>query len=101
MSLSQSATSQCGWGRQILRGGIDPADLRFRRRVVEVIDLWKTFQFGDGNLSSPGCVGCMYDSKAAIGWWRWGFYTVRGGFDTGDHRFRSQNVEVVAQWREF
>ena len=41
MSLSQSATSQLGWGFHTLRGGIDPGDLRSHPRVVGVVDIWK------------------------------------------------------------
>ena len=47
MSLSQSATSQLGWGFHTLRGGINPGDLRFRPRVVGVVDIWKGFESGD------------------------------------------------------
>ena len=39
MSPSQSATSQLDWGFHILRGGIDPGDLRFRPRVVGVLNI--------------------------------------------------------------
>ena len=61
MSPSQSAITQLGWGFHTLRGGIDPRNLRFRPRVVGVVEIWKDFQPGDGNLSSPGCAGSMYD----------------------------------------
>ena len=49
MSLSQSATSQLGWGFHTLRGGIDPGDLRFRPRVVGVVEIWNGFEPGMGN----------------------------------------------------
>ena len=39
MSLSQLATSQLGWGFHTLRGGINPEDLRFRPRVVGIVDI--------------------------------------------------------------
>ena len=42
MSLIQSVTSQWGWGFHILRGGIE-LDLRFRPRVVGVVEIWKDF----------------------------------------------------------
>ena len=34
-------------------------------------------------------------SQSAIGQWDWGFHTVRGGFDPGDHRFRPQVVKIL------
>ena len=43
MSLSQLATSQLGWGFHILRGGIDPGDLRFCPQVVGFEEIWKDF----------------------------------------------------------
>ena len=57
MSLGQLATSRLGWGSHTLRGGIDPGDLRFRLRVVGVIEIWKYFESGDEKLSSPGVAG--------------------------------------------
>ena len=38
MSPSQSAITLCGWGFPTLRGSIDPGDLRFRPRVVGIVD---------------------------------------------------------------
>ena len=43
MSESQSEISQWGWGSRIVRGGVDPGDLRFRRKVVGVVEKWKDF----------------------------------------------------------
>ena len=43
MSPSQYAITQLGWGFHTLRGGIDPGDLRFRPRVVGVVEIWKDF----------------------------------------------------------
>ena len=57
MSPSQLATSQLGWGFHTLQGGIDPEDLRFRPRVVGVVEIWKDFSPGDVKLSSPGAAG--------------------------------------------
>ena len=34
----QSTVSQLGWGLHTVRGGIDPGDLRFRPRVVAVVE---------------------------------------------------------------
>ena len=41
--MSQLVTSQLVRGFNTLRGGIDPGDLRFRPRVVRVVDIWKGF----------------------------------------------------------
>ena len=38
-----SATSQWGWGFHTLQGRIDLEDLRFRLRVVGVVEIWKDF----------------------------------------------------------
>ena len=43
MNLSQVATSQLGWSFHALRGDIDPEDLRFRPRVIKVVEIWKDF----------------------------------------------------------
>ena len=43
MSRSQSAISQWGWRFYTPRGAIDPGHLRFRPRVVGVIEIWKDF----------------------------------------------------------
>ena len=40
-------------------------------------------------------------SQSAIGQWDWGFHTVRGGVDPGDHCFRPQVVGVVKVWKDF
>ena len=48
MNPSQSATSLWGWGFHTVRGGIDPGDLRFRRRAVGVVDERKDFLTGGG-----------------------------------------------------
>ena len=39
MSPSQSTIIQWGWGFSILRGGIDPGDVRFRPRVDGVVEM--------------------------------------------------------------
>ena len=43
MSFNQSATSRWGWGLHTLPGGIDPGDICFLPRVVEVVDVWRDF----------------------------------------------------------
>ena len=40
-----------------MRGGIDPGDLRFRPRIIPVVDVWNNFGSGDGNVSPRGTVG--------------------------------------------
>ena len=41
----------------ILRGGVDPGDLRFRPLIVRVAEIWKDFSYGDETLSSAGVAG--------------------------------------------
>ena len=62
-----------------------------------------------GGISDPGMVHCrprvalaFFSSpgQSAIGRRGWGFHTVRGGFNPGDHRFRPHVVEVVDVWRD-
>ena len=57
-----------------------------------------------GGISDPGMGPCvtrvaldlfLSPSQSAIGWLAGSFYTVRGGFDPGDLRFRPQVVGVV------
>ena len=36
-----AAITQLGWRFHTLRGGTDPGDLRFRPRVVGVVEIWK------------------------------------------------------------
>ena len=43
MSLNQSTISQWGRGLHTLRGGFNPADLRFRSRIVGVVEIWNEF----------------------------------------------------------
>ena len=82
-------------------------------------------RFGPGGspLSSPGCRSskgiegflirewkldplrgaralCTIPSQSATGQCGWGFHTVRGGFDPGDHRCRPRVVAVVDLWRD-
>ena len=40
-------------------------------------------------------------SQSAIGRWRWGFHTVRGGVDPGDHFFRPWLVDVAHVSKDF
>ena len=43
---------------------------------------------------------CTIPRQSATGQWGWGFYTVRGGFGPGDHRFGPQVVGFVDVWRD-
>ena len=86
-----------GLGFSHLAGGIDPGDLRFRPRVVEVVQIWKELSSGDWKLSSPGAAGpqswpegqlspsagSMSPSQSAITQGDWRFHTLRGGIDRG------------------
>ena len=115
MSPSQSATTQWGWGFHTLRGGIDTDDLSVRPRVVGVVGIWKYFLSGDEALSAPGVAGprrcpegqlspragSMSLSQSATSQLCWGFYTLRGGLNTGDLRFRPRVVEVEDIWEHF
>ena len=90
-----------------MRGGIDPGNLRFRPRVVGVVEVWKDFYSGDDTLSSPGAagprrcserqlsprVGSMSLSQSATITCGWGFHTVRSGIDPGDRRFGPRLLE--------
>ena len=57
-----------------------------------------------GSISDPGMgtyplrgalALCTIPSESAVGQWDWGFHTVPGGFDPGDHCFRPHVVGVV------
>ena len=111
-SLSRGATLDSRWlhepqpisdyavglGLYTVRSGIDPGDLRFRPRYVGVMEIWKDFLSGDGNVSSPGAArprgwpegqlpphaGSMSTSRSAITQWGRGCLTAPGGIDRGD-----------------
>ena len=40
-------------------------------------------------------------SQSAIGWWGWGFHTVRGGIDPGKLPFHTRVVEFKDLRKEF
>ena len=94
MSLSQSATSQWGWSFHTVRGGIDPGDHRFRRRVCRSCKGMKgylvrgcelilrvrpvvlgfphrtgRFRPGGSPFSSPGCRSCRFMTAFLIRGW--------------------------------
>ena len=114
MSPSQSGTTQLDWRFHTLRGYVDPGNLRFRQRIVGVVEIWNVFKSGDETLS-PGAAGprrcperelspragSMTLSQLATSQWRWGFHTLRGGIDAGDLRFSPQVVGVVEIWKDF
>ena len=96
---SQSAIGQWDWGFHTVRGVFDPRDHCFRPRVVGVVEVWKDFQSGDGNLSSRGALA-LYDpqpiSDRPVGL---GFPHRAGRFRPGGrHRFRLQVVGDVDVW---
>ena len=98
-----------------MRGGIDPGDLRFRPRIIPVVDVWNNFGSGDGNVSPRGTVGprrwaegrlpprvgYMSVSQLANSQLGWSFHTLRGGIDPGDLRFRPRVVGGVEMWNDF
>ena len=81
---SQSVIIPWAWGFHTVRGGIDPGG-PFRARVLEL--------YIYGGISDPGWdlilpgYRWLHDpqpiSNQPV---RWGFHTVRGGIDAGDHR---------------
>ena len=81
-----------------MRGDVDTEELRFRPRVVGIVDVW--LRGWDPIL--PGVRLALYTipSQSAIGQWGWGLHTLRGSFDPGDHRFRPQVVGVVKAWND-
>ena len=56
-SLYETATSERGWGFNILRGGLDRGNLRLCSRVVEVEEIWRIFLCGDETAPFPGSAG--------------------------------------------
>ena len=73
--------------------------LRFRPRVVGVVDLWISDP-GMGTYPPRGALApCTSASQSPIGQLGWGFHTVRGGFDPRDNRFRSEVFGVVRYGR--
>ena len=59
------------------------------------------FRSGDKSLSFPCGAGSANPSQSAISRWGWGFHTVRGGIDPGDHLIRPGFVGVVDIWNNF
>ena len=109
MSSGLSAISQWGWG---VLGGSVLWGLCFRPRVVVVVEIWKNFLSEDETLSFPGVAGprsCPEGklspragstslkpiSSQPVG------FTLRGGIDPGDLRFRPRVVGVVDVWNGF
>ena len=85
-----------------MRGGFDPVDHRFCPQVVGVVKYGSISNPGMETYPPRGALAKTYDPQpSAIGQWYWGFHTVRGGFDPGDHRFLSQVVGVVDVWKDF
>ena len=51
-SSNQSAISQRDWVFHTVRAGVDPIELGFLPRFVEVLEMWNDLWTGDGTLSS-------------------------------------------------
>ena len=52
----------------------------------------RNFNAGMRNYLPRGVLAlCTIPSRSTIGQWDWGFHTVRGGFDPGEHRFSPQS----------
>ena len=80
-----------------MRAGIKRGYFCFRPPVVGLVDACKVFfkpTLGPYPPRVALAVGTS-PNRSAIGQWRWGFHTVRGGVDPGEHRFRSRVVEVL------
>ena len=89
-------------------GRYRPGRPAFTSSVVRVVEIWKEFWSGDGNLSSPGAAGprrwperqlspragSMSSSQSAITQWSWGFHTLQGGIDPGDLPVRPRLLEL-------
>ena len=97
---SQSAIGLWGWG-------FTPCGAVSTRGIIIVPRLSELYMYG--GICDPGMVkfcprvtlvlfSCP--SQSAISRRGWGFHTVRGGFDPGDHRFRPWVVGVVDVWRD-
>ena len=101
-SPSQSVIGWWDWDFHIVRGGVDPGNHRFRPQVVGVVEVWKDLGSGDGTLSSRRSSGFVLEPQSIgdlpMGW---GFHTVQGGDDPGDHRFRPRVFRVVDVWKDF
>ena len=83
-----------GWGFHTVEGGIDPGDHRFRPRFVGIVDVWKDFS-DSGMGPYPPRVALALQTPG------WGFHTVLGGIDPGDHCFRPRFAGVVDAWKDF
>ena len=97
---SQSAIGLWGWG-------FTPCGAVSTRGIIIVPRLSELYMYG--GICDPGMVkfcprvtlvlfSCP--SQSAISRRGWGFHTVRGGFDPGDHRFRPWVVGVVNVWSD-
>ena len=60
---SQSPIGQWYWSFHTVLGVFDPGDHRFRLQVVGIVKWLKDVSYGDGNVSSSGCGGSMYDPQ--------------------------------------
>ena len=87
--LNQSAIGQWDWGLHTVRGGFDPGITVFVPRLSELLRYRRISNPGIETYPPRGALAlCTIPSQSATVQWGWGFHTVRGGFDPGDHRFR-------------
>ena len=80
-------------------GVFTPCGAVSTRGTTVFVPVWNYLMSGDGTLVSPGGAGTTNPSRSTISRWGWGFYTVRGGIDPGDRRFRPRFVGVVELWQ--
>ena len=85
-----------------MRDGVDPGDHRFRPRVARVVHVWNDFDPGMGPYPPRGALALYTNTvQSTVRQGSWGFHTVRGGFDPGDHQLRPWVVGVVDVCRAF
>ena len=52
-------------------------------------------------ISDPGMGPCLPRVALALRTPGWGFHTVQGVIDPGDHRFRPRFVGFINVWKDF
>lgn len=85
-----------------MRGGFDPAGLRFRPVVAGGVNVWIRFRTGNKTLSSSvGLALCTRASQSETGYRGLGFHTVRGSVDPEGLRFCPVVAGGVNVWMSF
>ena len=79
-SSNQSAISQRDCGFLTVQGGVDPRKLVLLLPLMEVSEMWNDLWTGDGTLYPVEVELAQHANhdQQKIGWWGWGFHTVRG-----------------------